>query len=370
MLNCFDAHIFGNFFSSQGIGVATRGYWKLLTAAGLKVGIWPQVRAIGEFELEIAREYEAFIVQGEHPKLNFFRINAQEIDSCPIMGMENSSANNILIPMWETSKLPEIWHRDVQRFTGIIAATSFIAEAFKIALRDKPTFIIPHPIDLSKENQNYSRSLDILQNQKYILYSFAYSSFCSRKQPEKFFDLSNMYGKDEMKEPVTFVLASGDKPRSDYDNQLSKLFKDSESNSFKYLEGPRDRNSHLNLMENATLFVSLHRSEGIGLQLAECALLNTPIVTHHYSGPGDFLDSGMPGKYEYHLKQIESDEYPGEPEGFWADFELQRVILAINRALTSDSSTHEITTEKVRAFFSLESNILSVQRMLTSFTHP
>jgi len=370
MLNCFDAHIFGNFFSSQGIGVSTRGYWKLLTAAGLKVGIWPQGRAIGEFELEIAREYEAFIVQGEHPKLNFFRINAQEIDSSPIMGMENSSATNLLIPMWETSKLPEIWHQDVQRFTAIIAATTYIAEAFKMALQDRPAFIIPHPIDLSIESQNNNSSLGDLQNQKYVLYSFAYSSFCSRKQPQKFLELANMYAEDQTDDPFTFVLLSGDKPRSGYDNQLSKFFKDSESSGFKYLEGPRDRKSHLTLMERAALFVSLHRSEGIGLQLAECALLNTPIVTHHYSGPRDFLDSSMPGKYEYHLKQIESGEYPGEPEGFWADFELQRVILAINRALTSNSSTHEITTEKVRAFFSLERNILSVQRMLTSLTHP
>jgi hypothetical protein len=138
MQNSFDAHIFGPFFSTLGVGAATRAYWKLLMASGLKVGIWPQESPNGEVELEIAREHEAFIVQKEHPKLNFFRINAQEIGSSPIMGMENSSAINLLIPTWETSQLPEIWHQDVQRFTGIIAATTFFVIDEKISANLHP----------------------------------------------------------------------------------------------------------------------------------------------------------------------------------------------------------------------------------------
>jgi glycosyltransferase involved in cell wall biosynthesis len=44
------------------------------------------------------------------------------------------------------------------------------------------------------------------------------------------------------------------------------------------------------LLAAADVFVSLHRSEGFGLGLAEAMLLGKPVVGTAYSGNADFLD--------------------------------------------------------------------------------
>lgn len=360
----FDAHIYGPFFSSLGVGISTRAFWKLLTLHGLKVGIWPQSNPIGDFEKTIANKYKEFIVQNEHPKLNFFRINADEISRSPISRMSSTAAINLLVPFWETSHLPSVWHLEVQKFSGVVAATTFIASAFSDAIRDKPIFVFTHPIEVEKVSSEESSVLQTFSTQSYFLYSFAYSSYVSRKQPEKFLELAEIYRHVNLASSSTFILASGDKPKSETDHKVAERFRKSESRSFKYLEGPRDRLQHISLMQNADLFVSMHRSEGIGLQLAESVLLDTPVVSHTYSGPSDFLSEDIPGNFGYNLVDIKLGEYPEVFKDYWAEFDLHEVIRAMDIALAAEPRTNNQIKDKVSSHFSLERNCVLLDKML------
>ena len=46
------------------------------------------------------------------------------------------------------------------------------------------------------------------------------------------------------------------------------------------------------LMRAADCYVSLHRSEGFGLGIAESMALGKPVIATHYSGPVDFMTPG------------------------------------------------------------------------------
>jgi Glycosyl transferases group 1 len=69
-------------------------------------------------------------------------------------------------------------------------------------------------------------------------------------------------------------------------------------------------------------YVSLHRSEGFGLTIAEAMALGTPVVATDYSGPRDFLTpfNGFPVDHRVVAIGPGHDPYP--PEGEWAEPDL------------------------------------------------
>ena len=104
----FDAHIYGPIFSATGVGESARAYWRTFMATGMRIGVIPQSHPFNEEERLLAEHFRKFIVDKPHPKLNFFRINAQEISSLSgqLLSENPKNVTNALIPMWETPKLP------------------------------------------------------------------------------------------------------------------------------------------------------------------------------------------------------------------------------------------------------------------------
>ena len=76
------------------------------------------------------------------------------------------------------------------------------------------------------------------------------------------------------------------------------------------------------LMEAADCYVSLHRSEGFGLTIAEAMLRGKPVVATNYGGPRDFLTAENSFPVDYRLVPIGPGNDPYPAEGRWADPDL------------------------------------------------
>jgi glycosyltransferase involved in cell wall biosynthesis len=91
-----------------------------------------------------------------------------------------------------------------------------------------------------------------------------------------------------------------------------------------------DAADRLALVALADCYVSLHRSEGLGLTMAEAMAMGTPVIASRYSGNLDFMDDASalliggeevligPGNY-----------YPAE--GHWFDPDLDEAAAAMRR---------------------------------------
>ena len=66
-------------------------------------------------------------------------------------------------------------------------------------------------------------------------------------------------------------------------------------------------------------YVSLHRSEGLGLTLAEAMMLGKPSIATAYSGNLDFMDENNSLLVGYDLTEIESTAGPYEKGHRWAE---------------------------------------------------
>ena len=73
------------------------------------------------------------------------------------------------------------------------------------------------------------------------------------------------------------------------------------------------------LIAACNCYVSLHRSEGLGLTIAEAMMLGKPTIATAYSGNLDFMDENNSLLVGYDLVEIESDAGPYEKGHRWAE---------------------------------------------------
>ena len=73
------------------------------------------------------------------------------------------------------------------------------------------------------------------------------------------------------------------------------------------------------LLQRADCYVSLHRSEGFGLPLAEAMSLGTPVIATGYSGNTDFTTPHNSYLVDWKLSHVGSGAEIYPPEGTWAE---------------------------------------------------
>jgi glycosyltransferase involved in cell wall biosynthesis len=78
------------------------------------------------------------------------------------------------------------------------------------------------------------------------------------------------------------------------------------------------------LISMADCFVSLHRSEGFGLGLAEAMLMGKPVIATGYSGNLDFMNSDNSLLVDYELTEIKDDRPIYTRGNFWAEPSIEQ----------------------------------------------
>lgn len=83
------------------------------------------------------------------------------------------------------------------------------------------------------------------------------------------------------------------------------------------------------LQASADAFVSLHRSEGYGLNIAECMSLGKPVVVTAFSGNMDFTDDTNSYLIPWKMRQVAPDEYPYGAGQWWSEPDHDAAVSAL-----------------------------------------
>jgi hypothetical protein len=92
-----------------------------------------------------------------------------------------------------------------------------------------------------------------------------------------------------------------------------------------------DRDDHLALIASADALVSLHRSEGLGLHLAEAMWLGTPCIATRYSGNLDFMDDDCAALIDASMIAVTDGEGVYPASAHWADPDIEQAAAAMRR---------------------------------------
>jgi glycosyltransferase involved in cell wall biosynthesis len=244
---------------------------------------------------------------------------------------------------WELPEIPSEWCVGSRFVHEIWVPSRFTAEAVKSKITDKPVRIIPHPVGLRiPMKPPYSRRPEF---PFVVLVVFNMSSSLTRKNPfAAIAAFKAAFGTD----PHARLIIKTTTPEA-YRQGFSKLLAATESaQNVEVIMGALSPEEMDALYNSADVVVSLHRSEGFGLVIAEAMLRGIPVLATDWSGSTDFLNTsnGIPVNWLPISAVDQQGEYH-RPHLTWADPDTNDAAAKL-KALRDDPDLRKKLGERAR----------------------
>jgi len=226
---------------------------------------------------------------------------------------------NIGYWFWELSRFPKIWRSSFDYFQEIWVASTFCQESIA-SISPVPVVKMTFPVFIDENPAKPNRALFGLPEDKFIFgFIFDYLSVTKRKNPVgliKAFQTAFEKQKDTLLVIKTI--------NSEYAPEAAALLKiAAEGYNVHFINGHLTRENMMALMSSFDSFVSLHRSEGFGIGLAQAMYLGKPVIATGYSGNMDFMNHNNSFLVRYKLVELEKDYGPYEKGIEWAEPDIE-----------------------------------------------
>jgi len=221
---------------------------------------------------------------------------------------------------WEVSAFPEYWLRSFDDVDEVWVATRHIAEALR-PLTDKPVRTVRVPVTPGPAAEMTRAELGMPEGFTF-LFVFDYRSVFRRKNP-----LGLVHAFKEAfpaGEGPSLVIKSicGDEFPADRAQLVEAVADRPEIHLIEKTVSAEAKNA---MIASCDCYVSLHRSEGLGLTMAEAMYFGKPVIATAYSGNLDFMTAENSFLVPYAEVEIGADADPYPPKGKWAEPDLEFV---------------------------------------------
>lgn len=229
---------------------------------------------------------------------------------------------------WELPEFPELWPEAERQLDEVWAPSTFCAEAFRRTLKI-PVTHVPHAIEVPVPAGVGREALGLRRDAFVFLFVFDAFSVPARKNPMAIVDAYARV-RAAVRRPTQLVLkvinATSDAALG-RDLQQAAAADPSLVLIDRYLARPE-----LNaLLQAADAYVSLHRSEGFGITIAEAMALGKPVVATGWSGNMDFMTPENSCPIDYTLVTLENDHGPYTRGQRWAEPDVAQAAAQMTR---------------------------------------
>jgi glycosyltransferase involved in cell wall biosynthesis len=287
--------------------------------------------------------------RSENPfKVNIFHLKPRQMESSIVMQGKSLVENryNIGYWTWELAEFPTAWQAPLDFLDEVWCPSRFIQSAVS-KRSSKPVLYQPISIELDT-SVSFEREYFSLSPKAFIfLFVFDFKSHVSRKNPSACVEAFQraFLGKGEA---VNLVIKSMDGAL--FPKEFANLQEQAKKDPRILLIDEKFRpDEMIGLMQTADCFISLHRSEGIGLGLAQSMLLGKPVIATGYSGNTDFTLEDNSCLVKYDLVEVGKREYPFAKGQVWADPDVDHAAWYM-RKLMDDESYRNSLAAKGQAF--------------------
>jgi glycosyltransferase involved in cell wall biosynthesis len=154
-----------------------------------------------------------------------------------------------------------------------------------------------------------------------FLFSFDFCSIFQRKNPMAVIEAFKHAFVDRNDVQLVIKSHNGHHFRHVLEKSLAEIKGD---RRITWMDMSMDQQRRYDLMNACDCYVSLHRSEGFGLTMAEAMLLEKPVIATGYSGNLDFMTQDNSFLCGYALIHVGQGYYPYPPEGVWAGVDVSQ----------------------------------------------
>jgi len=360
----FGVNISGFFNAEIGFGEAIRNNLKALE----KIGI--PAKPIN-FNMHLSDRLNDNSVHPED-NINNYPVNIVHVNMDTIYSFfkEKTAAffenkYNIGYWAWEMEEFPEEYVEYFKYYDEIWTCSKYCLDS--ISLKSNiPVVNIPHAINIDDKDISENFETGLSSDDYNFLFVFDYNSLIERKNTLALIDAyEKAFGKDHDK--VKLVLKTSI-PGGHLSRARKKVITRIGNNkSIIYKEEMLRRNDLLALMNFADCYVSLHRSEGFGLTMAEAMALGKPVIATGYSGNLDFMNVNNSFlvkykliKHDYDLSVLPKNNYWSEPDTDHAA-ELMKFVFE-NQKYAAE--TGKRAKEDIMTYFSLDAIGMKMKKRL------
>ena len=256
--------------------------------------------------------------------VNIFCIGADQLPLLKkILGKQFFQGRyNILYGAWELSRLPEELAVCLDEINEIWAMSSFMGQMFR-----RSTALPVHDLQLPIVNDKFEylgrTQFKIPENNFVFLFMFDFDSHVARKNPDAVIEAFKLAFPKPSCIAVTLVIKSinGERHEKESNRLKNKIGGDSR---ILQIHEVLPHSINTSLMKCCDCYVSLHRSEGFGLTLAEAMLMGKPVIATGYSGNMDFTTSATALLVDYELVPVKLGDYPFSHGEMWAEPNVQQ----------------------------------------------
>ncbi len=250
-------------------------------------------------------------------KINLVSINADQADVFYQQKNDKYFRGhyNIAAWAWELSKFPDIWIPAARYYDEIWTVSNFMAECISKPL-DIPVVKITYPLSIDENLIVPNRAKFSLKDNSYVfLFVFDFMSIFERKNPIAV--VNSFLNAFNEKDNVSLVIKCiNGKNFPEKESMLKKTCKDPR---IKVIDNHISKADVISLKASCDCYVSLHRSEGFGLTMAEAMYLGKPVIVTPYGGNTDFMNVNNSFPVKYEIKELEEDYGPYKKGNLWAE---------------------------------------------------
>lgn len=214
---------------------------------------------------------------------------------------------------WELEQVPPSWAQVARHVDGIMVATEFVEKAFR-SIDGAPVFRVPVPMEETVRNV----SVDTHQPFFTVLTAFDFFSGFNRKNPLAAYKAFAEAFPADADVKARLVIKTNN--AAFFPAEFRSLMRCVASDwRVRVVNGAMSANDLDQLQEAADAFISLHRSEGFGMSLAEMIMKAKPVVATGWSGNLDFMREDSTYLVDFDLVPVAQGGYRHAGPSRWAE---------------------------------------------------
>jgi glycosyltransferase involved in cell wall biosynthesis len=283
-------NVVGFLTADLGVGESARCMVRAADAAGITTALVPLKL---NCKNRLGDQTYAARLQEKNP----FRVNVIHIDAPASRDIDHHHGKsfragkyNIAYWAWELPEFPDAWVTNLAYYDEVWSPSDFVRAA--IAMKSPlPVLTMPHAIAFPRPVGDHRAHFGLPFDKFLFLFIADLNSYAARKNPQAVIDafrLAALAGSPAKEAALVIKVQNATDNPEDF-AALQQAVRDLPGTVL--ITGTLTREEIYRLEAACDCFVSLHRSEGFGLAVAECMYLGKPVISTDWSGTTEFVNA-------------------------------------------------------------------------------
>jgi glycosyltransferase involved in cell wall biosynthesis len=338
-------NIVGYLRSEHGIGESARICAQAAEAAGLPFALY-DFNVGNAARISDLRWADRIGERNPYP-VNLFHVNADQMTLARGTLKEAffSDRYNIGFWHWELPDFPDRFQSGFAFVDEVWVPSFFVMNAVS-AKSPVPVVRIPHAIEFDVPDGAARAAFGLPEDRFLFLTMYDMHSAQGRKNPHAVIDAFRRAFPD----PAIVALVVKVQNTKSNPEDFAELKRELAGLPDIFLIDRTMARSEVYALESVCdCFVSLHRSEGFGLGLAECMYLGKPVIGTNWSGNTDFMNAGNSCPVDYRLVKLERDYGTYYRKGnTWADPDVEHAARYMRKLVDEPAWRNGVAAEGQR----------------------